>query len=334
MSTKPLFVAISDLHFNINNLDLASQALEAAINKAKELNVSLVIAGDLHDTKDIIRGKVANKLLEILGNHWLKSVIILAGNHDLINEKSNEHGLNYLKNLEGVYIINQTDIPRAWIKNTYFIAYQSNSVDLTKKFAQIPKGSTIVMHQGFLGAAMGDYIQDKSSIDPELVKDFIVISGHYHRHQTIGTVTYIGSPFTHTFGEANDGLKGFLIVNEDGSFTRVALLLRSHRIFEMTWANGEWVAPELTYYTTFDSSIWVKMRGPQSELAKINKKDLGMKLFCHTNYKLDKIPTDSIKLTNKIDNLSNFEILDRLIDLISDTPEHKAELKKTWRELE
>ena len=54
MTNNPIAVVMADLHFNINNIDVASTALSVAIDKANDLGVTLIIAGDLHDTKAII----------------------------------------------------------------------------------------------------------------------------------------------------------------------------------------------------------------------------------------------------------------------------------------
>jgi hypothetical protein len=58
--SKPVAVLISDVHFNLSTLELASSAMKMAQNRAVELNVPLVVAGDLTDHKAIIRGEVAD----------------------------------------------------------------------------------------------------------------------------------------------------------------------------------------------------------------------------------------------------------------------------------
>lgn len=321
--SEPIAVCISDIHFNINTLTLASAALSAALKKAEDLNIPLIIAGDLNDTKAIIRGEVVNRLIEIT-RYAKTKVYILAGNHDLINEKGEEHTLNFLRPY--AQIIDQPDL---W-KNVLFIPYQSSK----EKFKEIldyedhSKGGIIICHQGFLGAQMGDYIQDKSSISTDVVKDFTVISGHYHKHQTIGTVTYIGSPYTITFTEANDPPKGFLVLYSDGTFTREILGLRKHVIIE-TDIPGLLDTPRVTP----GDLIWLKVKGPQSQLKELDKKELGERLFGHSNYKLDLIPTDSDIVELEVDKMQNDEILDALIDACGDTGDTKIYLKKLWRDL-
>lgn len=319
--SKPLFVAISDIHFNINTLELASKSLRAARTKAEELNIPLVIAGDLNDTKAIIRAEVANEIIRILKPAKIK-VYILEGNHDKVNEKGREHGLNYLAPY--AYILDMPHILSLNGHPIFVIPYQSDveSIPGTLNAHQlVPK--IIVMHQGFKDAFMGDYIQDKSSISADVFKKHIVISGHYHRHQTLGTVSYIGSPYTITFGEANDGPKGFLIVNQDGTFTREILNLRKHIIVERDLFN---LYEPIPTYTPGDL-LRIKVVDTRKRLNLINKALL-VDIIGNNNFSLDltvqelETPKQKTQL-----NLTDHELMLHLID--------KAEpsLKETYMEV-
>jgi hypothetical protein len=49
METKnkyPIAVIISDVHYNINTLEVADKAMRMAINRANILNIPLIVAGD------------------------------------------------------------------------------------------------------------------------------------------------------------------------------------------------------------------------------------------------------------------------------------------------
>lgn len=321
--SKPLFVAISDIHFSVPNLELASKSLRAALNKAEELNIPLVIAGDLNDTKAIIRAEVANAIISILRPSKV-TVYILEGNHDKVNEKGSEHGLNYLRPYAEI-IDKET-----YIRNlhTTFIPYTTDLEKLKVRLNSLPSGKfgvKLLMHQGFYGAFMGDYIQDKSSISTDIVKDYIVISGHYHRHQTLDTVTYIGSPYTITYGEANDGPKGFLIVNEDGTFTREILNLRKHIIVERE-IDANMMSP-VTNYSQGDL-VKVRLKGPRNLLNKVNKNELGMKLIGHSDYRLELIIEEQSTSTVKFQtNLTDHELMLQLIE------DRAPNLKKLYLEV-
>lgn len=323
--TRPIAVCISDIHFNVNTLSLASNALKSAIADAEELCVPLIVAGDLHDTKAIVRAEVMNELVDIFRKSRCVSYI-LSGNHDLINERSHEHGLTYLDEIPGVHVV---DVPHFDIKSeVQYIPYQS-SPELF--LAAINRNAKILIcHQGFKGAAMGDYVLDKTSVDPKCVEKYAVISGHYHRHQTLGTVTYIGSPYTITFGEANDGPKGYLVLYEDGSFDRRILNLRKHVIIDVDIKDVK----KRTLGISPDDLLWLKVRGPYSELKKLNKHELGQLYIGHANYKLDLLPYEQqpVKAAPET-GLTDDTLFDSIIDNESDTDQQKTYLKRLWREI-
>lgn len=326
-------VAISDLHFDLTPLAVAKAALRGALDEAERLNIPLVIAGDLNNTKAIIRAEVANAIIEILATARVP-VYILEGNHDKINEKGQEHGLNYLrpyaKVIDKLESLDEVD------PKFYALPYQ-NSVEQLKKYLEhIPAGSVVIMHQGVRGALMGDYKRDDTSIEPELLADFTCISGHYHKHQTIGTLTYIGSPYTITFTEATDGPKGFMVINHDGTYERRILNLRKHVIIETdidTLNKADDAGADPFELPNPGDLIWLKVRGPYTDLEKLKKRDIGKWLFGHSNFKFDKIYTDDPRLESRTDNLTDEQVFDAVIDETDETPEQKAYLKALWREV-
>jgi DNA repair exonuclease SbcCD nuclease subunit len=319
--SKPTAVLISDTHYTVASLEVADTAYTAAIDEAARLKVPLIDAGDLTNDKAILRGEVVNRLIKRMKYAMLKDVpvYLIVGNHSLINEKGAEHTLGFLSPYANVI-----DAPFR-VKNMVLIPYMSQP-PTSFEFA---KGTILIMHQGFLGAKMGEYIQDKSSISPELVKDYTVLSGHYHTHQTIGTVTYVGTPYTTSFAEANDPPKGILILNEDGTYTRKILNLRKHAVINLT-LDAPYDLPQINQ----DDLVWVKLHGAASELQKINKKELGTKLGLK-DYRLELIPTkvDSEPQNRHNQNMSPQALLDDLIDKMAEKDEFKAAIKSLWREI-
>lgn len=320
----PICIVISDVHFNINTLPLASAALGKAIEAANDAKLPLVIAGDLNDTKAIIRAEVANELLKLLSKAKTQ-VYILVGNHDLINEKDTPHGLNYLAS-KNVHIIDKVTT----LKHFSLIPYQPTNQAFINVISVIPSNSLVIAHQGFQGAFMGEYVQDKSSVPIEAVKAHKVISGHYHRHQTIGTVTYIGTPYTITFAEANDGPKGFATLLNTGELIQHKLNLRKHVILERNYDDLTAPAQGINQ----DDLLWLKVIGPYSELKKLDKEKIGKTFIGHSNFKLDLITIDSEPTKiNSNHKLTSFELFDKLIDNTAETDEQKIYLKELYREI-
>lgn len=328
MKSKPVAVLISDIHFNLKTREVAGAALRMALIEAEKHNVPLILGGDTHDTKAILRGECIKTIVSILKNAKVP-VKVLVGNHDKIHEKSNEHALEFLRPY--VDLIDSTRVMDAHFRETIgFIPYQSTNEAFLEELSQFRKGSLVICHQGFKGAYMGEYTKDDSSVDCKKVEDYRIISGHYHRHQNIGTVTYIGTPYTITFAEANDGPKGYVILNSDRSIEQVPINLRRHVIMERTIEN---LYDKMFESTLKEDLIWLKVRGPSVELDKINKRNVGIKIIGHQNFKLDKISTDVENVELDTSNLTDEQILDGMIEQENETQHNKEFFKALWREL-
>lgn len=327
---KPVAVIISDVHYSLQNLKLADASMRMAISKANELRVPLIVAGDLHDTKANLRGECVNAMVETF-RYANSPPHVLIGNHDKINEKSEEHSLKFL----AAYAALIDYLPLSTLRNVgYLIPYQHDPNILKSYLRKLPKNSTLIMHQGLEGSHMGDYIQDKSAISHEDVTGFRVISGHYHARQTIdlpngGKWDYIGNPYTTSYGEANDLPKGFQILMDDGSLEFVPTDLRSHIVIDTVVS--ELVAIPYTHKP--GDLLWFKCRGTHEELSRINRRFIADNYGIEEGFKLDLIPLSGIS-EKPSRQLGNVELMDKLIDSLTNTSdERKLKLKELWRHL-
>lgn len=311
---------------------MATSALKSAQDEAIELGVPLVMNGDTLDTKVVMRGECVNRLIEILSREDAPQTYVNVGNHDLFNEKSTEHVLNFLRPYVRV-----VEAPmEVYTKNGPFriIPYMSDPAVLSHYLSTLTKGQILVMHQGVQTAFMGHYAQDKTSLPPEAFDGFRVVGSHYHRRQNIkcgkvGLFSYIGNPYTLSFGEAQDGPKGFAVIYAPGALEFIDLDLRKHVVIDMHLHK----AATFTRPNTGDL-VWLKLRGPQSDLAVLEKKDLAP-LVGVNDFRLDLIPDEgAAQETPKAEQpATDGEVLDNLIDATGETDVQKANLKKTWRTL-
>jgi hypothetical protein len=331
--SSPLAVVIGDLHFSPQTLELASAALLSAREMALELGVPLVINGDTLDTKVVMRGECVNRLIAILSPAGGPETYVNVGNHDLFNEKSAEHVLNFLRPY--VHVVQNSVQVNTKKGRFHIISYMHDSKVLAHYLSEQRKPQILVMHQGVQTAFMGHYVQDKASLPPEAFDGFIVVGSHYHRRQTIkcgkkGRFTYIGNPYTLSFGEAQDGPKGFAILNTDGSLDFVDFPLRKHVVLN----REHWDWGPCKEYNNGDL-VWAKITGPESELPKFVKKEFAKAVGIGEDFRLDLIPTDSVKPADQDqqDPATGEEMLDGLIDATGETDEQKANLKKIWRNL-
>lgn len=329
--TTPIAVLTADVHYSLQTLQVADAAMKKAVSLANQLNVPLVIAGDLHDTKANIRGECIKAIKSTLMS--AKKCVVLTGNHDMINEKSKEHSLEFLKHT-GVHVIDRPYFHEDL--RLFFIPYQHSPEDFKAVLKQAQNfGHKLVVHQGVSGSDSGHYIQDKSAIPAEWLDDMLVFSGHYHRRQAIncgktGLFHYIGNPYTLTYGEAKDPAKGVQILYDNGSLKFFPLNLRRHRVYEFQSNNIHNISEEVSS----EDPVWVKISGTQADLATLSKPDIAEKLDIPQTFRLDLIPT-SIELSESVSQeRSQAELLDHVIDSLSGVHSpQKIRLKKLWREL-
>lgn len=337
--SNPVAVLISDVHYSLNTFELADLAFRQAIDKAAELGVPLVDCGDLTNDKAVLRAEYVNKIINtmIYAKSKKVNVYCIVGNHSLINEKSEEHSLNFLE----PYC---TVVDRiVWIDElgSWLLPYSSDSKAREELLEYIQKPSRIIAHTGVLGADMGHYIKDTSSLPKEVFSDLRVISGHYHKRQDIktgrprkgavGLFSYVGNPYTLGFGESDHPEKGFQILHDDGLLEFVPTNLRRHRIVEYTIA-------QLSYSpaNVWDPRDlhWIKVTGTRNELSQWNKRKVGSVLFGNMfDFKLDFIATDEPKMEQRLDNLDSAQLMDLVIDNTGESEEYRKDLKGLWRQL-
>lgn len=327
---KPLAVIIGDIHFQPQTLELASAAVKQAIEKALELDVPLVLNGDTTDTKVNVRGECMNRLLELLVPSDNPEIYVSVGNHDLFNEKSSDHVLGFLRPY--VKVVDRTRHVVTKNGSFHIIPYMSDTSLMRNWLDVQTRGSILIMHQGVQTAFMGHYAQDKSSLPPEAFNNLRVIASHYHRRQDIkcgetGLFSYIGNPYTLSFGEAQDPEKGFAVLYSDGSLEFVPTNLRKHVVLDFHLRQLG-----LCYLPNPGDLVWLKLRGPESELAQIEKKDLAQQLGID-DFRLDLIPdgAEEVVETDVVETAG--DTLDSLIDATGETDKQKSNLKKVWRDL-
>ncbi len=327
----PTAVLISDIHYSISTLKLADASLLQAVVLADILGVPLIIAGDLHDTKANLRGECVSAIINTL-TRCAQTIYIIIGNHDRINEKAPAHSLEFLRPYATI-----VDSP-LWCPEAYawLLPYYHDPDECIadiKALKTIHLEPNFIMHQGIEGSHSGDYIQDKSAITKQDVAGLRVISGHYHRRQTIslpkdGVWDYIGNPYTTGFGEASDPDKGYSILMSDGRLKFTHSYLRQHHIIECD--------AELNFSAIFHTTedlFWIKVTDTKENLMRVTREAVNKKLTGWP-FRLDLIPIDTTSQVFTPKNLTQFELLDSLIDSLTNTSdERKTRLKQSWKDL-
>jgi len=332
MHFKPKAVLISDIHFSLPTLDLASKVTQMAIDKANELDVPLCILGDLHDSKANLRGECMNEMLRLFSQPTKHRPFILIGNHDMLNEKGRGHSLGFLAPY--AKIIDEVHYEETLAAT--FIPYSSRPYELASICNRSGRSNLYLVHQGLVGGVAGEYFNDRSALQQQVLKGLRVISGHYHARQRTrladdGQHDFLGNPYSLSFGEASDPEKGFHVLMEDNSLRFFPTRLRKHYIAQLSAFD---LSRNAVLYTPGDL-LWLKISGTRSELESFSRKKVAEALgLPPTGWKLDLTPSDTVQLTAPTPQASKEELLDKVIDSVQNTTEaQKSRLKAIWKDL-
>ena len=190
----------ADLHCSIKTLDLCLDVLKDIHTRAIKMNTTVGFLGDFFDTvyrRGTIPVDMLNTLLDFFADEWKVEMIMIPGNHDYIDASETEHALepfryasNYIKIIDKPTVLN----------DILWMPWKRNNEEIKQVFRFVKNYKVIFGHFDVIGAIHSNILSDRG-----LKKDdfpTLTITGHYHRPQTIGNVTYIGSPYQTSMNEA------------------------------------------------------------------------------------------------------------------------------------
>lgn len=194
-----LFTTIGDPHITLNTLDKGTQLF----NLVESKGLPAIWLGDFLDTKEVIRGKCLNLIYNYFLNSKLQHIIIV-GNHDYFNLDCEDHSLRVLAALPNVTIIDS--VKKHPTLPFVFFPYIHDKQLLKLELQKYSNQNLIAFgHFEVSGFDFGNgQLCEDGQITHEDFKGYRrVISGHFHKLQQTGNFTYLGTPFSHSFGEAN-----------------------------------------------------------------------------------------------------------------------------------
>lgn len=220
--TKVLYVG--DPHVQIKNLYDSKNLVDYIIKLAGEQDVDqITFLGDMFHTHAVVRIEVINfwkkALLDIssLG----KNIVCLVGNHDQPGSKEKEQEMNALIALEDldIYIADKPYFDPD--TNISYVPYHSNHelfLNACKELYDQGGKGMLIAHQTFTGAQYENGFFSQDGLDPALVPQEEIISGHIHKSQQVGKCFYPGTPKWDTMSDANQP-KGLYIIDhgDDGT---------------------------------------------------------------------------------------------------------------------
>jgi DNA repair exonuclease SbcCD nuclease subunit len=266
------------MHSTTRNLKDSKALIDFIIKTAKEHDVDRVeFLGDLFHTHAVKRLEVEDFWLQAFKDITSAGfpVVTLVGNHDQCGSKELEllNSLNVFSLMTSVTIVNTPQI----INDIGYIPYMNNHEKFLKACHELYKQGakqTLIAHQTFTGAVYENGFYDENGIDPALVPQSEIISGHVHCSQQIGKCFYPGTPKWDSISDANEnkGIWIFKYANEGSikskefiSTDKVVTPIKKHTLQE-----GD-VLPELNQL----DRNYVELIGKTSWINTVKKKYKG-----------------------------------------------------------
>lgn len=187
-------------------------------NRSHEWDLDgIVIAGDLTDSKDRHSAWLVNEVcMRIEQLTALCPVAIVRGNHDCVDE--GYAFFSFLSRFPHVSFVNDAALLTFGETSVVAVAHHRDGNQAVKKAIQYGRSARrpglVVMHQTLAGAkASSGHVLD--GLDPSAFRAirFQVWSGDVHVPQTIGSVQYIGAPYSIRF---DDSFEPRVVVWRDG----------------------------------------------------------------------------------------------------------------------
>lgn len=179
---------------------------------------SIGFLGDWHEIRNTIPIETLNisdRQAEKLNNIG-KPVFFLIGNHDLATRSTRDiHSCITFRHYSNFIIIDQPQIFDCFDGGALFSPFLfHNEYDLILPNRPV---SHLLGHFEFKDFVITGYnTKMEHGPDCTVLSDYrAIISGHFHKRQRAGNVTYIGNTFATSFADANDSDRGMAIYNFD-----------------------------------------------------------------------------------------------------------------------
>ena len=243
---------VGDPHVMVSNLKDSQALLDFILKLAIKKEVDVIeFLGDLFHTHAVMRVEVVDfwkKNFQAIKDAQF-NCRVLVGNHDQPGSKEKEQEMNALNIFEDNVeeggwrtIINS---PRV-MDGIAYIPYMSDKEAFLKasKDLFVQGGAKLlVAHQTFTGATYDNGFFAEDGIDPALVSQDWIISGHIHKKQIIGKCEYPGTAKWDTMSDANQD-KGLTLYTHgpDGSVIDRNVFPTAHivsPIYKFTFNEGE-----------------------------------------------------------------------------------------------
>lgn len=315
MATHLLY---SDLHLRYERLADQLTCLRHIGIAAEKVDGFVINGGDLFHEKGVIHTRCWDALRDVRVGWMQKGIkhIDNVGNHDQEDFQGTLNPLRIFDHFADCYVASEPLFVDPW----WVLPY---SRDLPAALKEVPDGALVVIHAGVKTAKMSAGIEDEDGFEPALFSRFKrVFSGHYHRHQTVGKVTYIGSPMQQDFGESGED-KGIVLYNDKTDKFKFVPIDGVPKFHKISIEEGEAIAPPRIADHDF---IHVTVRGDRKE-ALISKEAL-QKMLPGRVTKIDREITEVKSSRLVVNDTSDMgALIEQYVSYKSPSEDHKRLIK-------
>jgi DNA repair exonuclease SbcCD nuclease subunit len=213
---------IGDPHIKQDCLEEGQRLVDYICKVAVEQHVhAIVLLGDQFHTHSVVHLSVLGfwrsafkQMSELAYGSGSSFVYALVGNHDMSGRKGDSNNAMMLYNPEHVRVIDHHFIC-PW--GAVFVPYCADPEQFVADCRMYPDTKLLICHQTFDGSKYENGFYAKDGIDPNLVPQEWIISGHIHTPQKFGKVWYPGSPRWQTIADANTQRSIWVIDHVDGA---------------------------------------------------------------------------------------------------------------------
>lgn len=224
MSTTNLFesvIVFTDIHFGLkhNSKDHNQDCLDFVdwtIAEAKKKDCkTCIFMGDWSHHRSNINLLTLDYTMRALRklNNYFDKTYILVGNHDLFyREKRDIHSMVITSEFTNIVLVDSI----TEIGNVALIPWL---VEEEWKKVQNIKSKYLFGHLELPGFKMNAQVEmpDHGELNSaHFPHQDLVFSGHFHKRQTKGKITYIGNPFGHNYSDVWDFERGAMYMEWDG----------------------------------------------------------------------------------------------------------------------
>lgn len=198
-------LVVGDVHATPEELDDCAALMDYVLKIAVEAEVTRVcLLGDSYHTHNVIRAEVMAFWRSVFRQFKDAGVPVLAlvGNHDYAGEGQKIHAM-----MAHESVVEVVDGPIVH-GGVLYVPYCSSHDDFVRYSQEAADTQSLVCHQTFDGSRYENGYPALDGVNPNLIRQKHVISGHIHTPQGFSVpggpdIEYIGAPRWRTLSDAN-----------------------------------------------------------------------------------------------------------------------------------